>query len=283
MKFTTTKSGAVICCILISITLLITNTNCNKNKSGTDSTTTPIDSLSFIVIGDWGVRGTEAQKLVADQINVYAKTYNAKFILTTGDNFYPAGVSNTTDPHWKESFEDIYNKEGHQVPWYPSLGNHDYGANPQAEIDYSSVSTRWKMPARYYMVKKNIDAGHSVLLTFTDTSPFVNSYYTLPYFPDLKQQDTAAQLSWLRTTLSASNDTWKIVVGHHPVYSAGSHGSTQELIERFKPIFLQTKTDFYICGHEHNLQYLAVPNENVQYLISGGGGYLAAYTVSPHI
>jgi acid phosphatase len=214
-------------------------------------------------------------------MDVYAKKHNVQLIIASGDNFYPVGVSGTGDAHWKVSFEDIYNKPSHQVPWYPVLGNHDYGSNPQAEIAYSSLSTRWKMPARYYTVTKNIDASHSVLFTFTDTSPFVTSYYGGGY-ADLKLQDTACQLTWLRNTLTLSTATWKIVIGHHPVYSAGSHGNTPELIARFKPLFLQTQTNFYICGHEHNLQALAVPNEQVHYLISGGGGYLSSYPVSPN-
>jgi acid phosphatase len=88
---------------------------------------------------------------------------------------------------------------------------------------------------------------------------------------DLPQQDTAAQMRWLKETLSASKDSWKLVFGHHPVYSVGTHAHTPELIERFKPVFNQTRTDFYICGHDHSLQYLLWPGDSVQYLVSGGG------------
>jgi hypothetical protein len=36
------------------------------------------------------------------------------------------------------------------IPWYPILGNHEYRGNTQAVLDYSQVSARWEMPARYY-------------------------------------------------------------------------------------------------------------------------------------
>ena len=270
-----------LCCLLVIFILLITKTSCNKNNYPWNDSVTNIDSVSFIVMGDWGIGGAQVQKPIADKMNVYAKQHNVRFIITTGDNFYPAGVTGITDPHWEESFEKIYRKDRHQVPWYPVLGNHDYGNNPQAEIDYSSVSSRWKMPSRYYSLKKTIDSSHSVLLVFTDTSPFVTGYHRAG-MADLQQQDTAAQLAWLRGTLATSTDTWKIVIGHHPVYSVGSHGNTRELIARFKPVFLETKTHFYICGHDHNLQHLVRPNEPIHYLVSGGAGYRSTYSVNPN-
>lgn len=40
----------------------------------------------------------------------------------------------------------------------------------------------------------------------------------------------------LRTQLQASSATWRIVVGHHPVFSTGEHGSTPELVEHILPL-----------------------------------------------
>jgi tartrate-resistant acid phosphatase type 5 len=252
----------------------VLGSSCNKQyvsrASPWDSINIGPDSISFIVMGDWGKYGGQSQKPVADAMNEYSKKFNAQFIITTGDNFYPTGVSSTSDSHWQLSFENVYNKEGHQIPWYPVLGNHDYQKNPNAEIEYSTKSDRWKMPARYYTVKKNINLLVSALFVFTDTSPFVKAYYGAA-MSDLPQQDTAAQLRWLQETLSTSKDSWKLVFGHHPVYSVGHHAHTPELIELFKPLFNQTRTDFYIAGHDHSLQYITWPNDSVQYLISGGG------------
>jgi tartrate-resistant acid phosphatase type 5 len=268
------KKPPVIIALAILVLLLNLEVGCNKkwasSNSPWDSSNTGADSISFIVMGDWGKDGGESQKPVADAMNEYSKKFHAAFIVTTGDNFYPGGVSSTSDPHWQLSYENVYNKEGHQVPWYPVLGNHDYQQNPGAEIQYSSVSNRWKMPARYYTVKKNIDQQTTALLVFTDTPPYVSAYYG-GSMPDLAQQDTAAQLNWLDQTLSSSKDTWKVVFGHHPVYSVGPHAHTPELIERFKPVFDQTHTDFYICGHDHSLQYIEWPSDPVHYLVSGGG------------
>lgn len=259
---------------ILLLLVFVSGNSCKKNHvldSGVwDMQHLSTDSVSFVILGDWGRFGGGSQVAVADQIHVISKRFNAQFIISTGDNFYTKGVTSVDDPHWSSSFEYVYNKEGHQAPWYPVLGNHDYQSNPQAQVDYSRRSNRWKMPARYYSLKKNINDSDSALFVFTDTSPFVSQYYAKE-MSDLKEQDTAAQFSWLRQSLTTSNDQWKIVIGHHPVYSVGTHGNTPEMVDHFKPLFNQTGTDFYIAGHDHSLQHISYPGDRVHYLVSGGG------------
>lgn len=259
----------------VALVMIFSASSCQKNFTLVDGPWTPenitTDSISFIVMGDWGKQGALSQKPVADQMHIASKKFNAQFVITTGDNFYPTGVSSVTDGHWITSFENIYNKEGHQLPWYPVLGNHDYQSDPQAQLEYSSRSNRWTLPARYHSFGKKLNDSSSVLFVFSDTSPFVEEYYGRTNMPDIKKQDTAAQYKWLKETLSASTDEWKIVVGHHPVYSAGRHGHTPEMINRFRPLFNQTGTDFYLAGHDHSLQHIYVPTDSAQYLVSGAG------------
>lgn len=243
--------------------------SCGPKLTGVARDIQSADSLSFIVIGDWGVSGLPAQVRVAEQIDKISRRNNVQFIITTGDNFYPRGVASVTDSHWHKSFEAIYNKEGHMVPWYPTLGNHDYNGSPAAQIAYSQKSNRWKLSAPYYSFRQKAGKA-SVTFAFADMNPFIRSYYNHP-MPELKGQDTAAQYQWLQQTLSAPAD-WKIMIGHQPLYSVGSHGSSPELIARFKPLLLQTGTHFYLAGHDHNLQHIQQPGEPVHYLVSGGGG-----------
>jgi hypothetical protein len=119
----------------------------------------PNDALSFIALDDWGRNGEYNQHSVAGQMAVAARALDVQFILALGDNFYPSGVRSTADPQWRASFEDVYSAHALNVDWYVVLGNHDYKGNPQAEVDYSRVSRRWRMPARYDSVRRTIPGG----------------------------------------------------------------------------------------------------------------------------
>ncbi len=77
------------------------------------------------------------------------------------------------------------------------------------------------------------------------------------------------QVAWLARELAESRAEWKIVVGHHPVYSGGSHGSTVGLIEQFEPLLRRHGVQAYINGHNHNLEH--VVRDGVHYLTSGAG------------
>ena len=135
--------------------------------------------FKFIVFGDWGRNGEDNQKKVARQMGAAAKKFKPEFIVSTGDNFYPNGVRSTHDHNWLASYEDIYTAHSLQTDWYIVLGNHDYGGEPQAEIDYSAVDRKWNMPARYYskVFYINGDTALGMLFVFLDTSPFLTEYY----------------------------------------------------------------------------------------------------------
>src|SRR5690606_5278624 len=120
-------------------------------------------------------------------------------IISTGDNFYPNGVSSTSDKQWKTSFEEIYTGNHLQCPWYVVLGNHDYRGTPQAEIDYTKKQGRWRMPARYYTTTESIDDSTKVRFIFLDSNPIV--IHNHGYYSDMVLQDTVQQLRWLDSVL----------------------------------------------------------------------------------
>jgi hypothetical protein len=87
------------------------------------------------------------------------------------------------------------------------------------------------------------------------------------------------QLAWLDGALSKSTARWKVVYGHHPVYSGGNYEDRPDLIVRLLPL-LVNRADVYICGHDHNLQALR-PEGGVRFYIAGGGG-AGLYPVRPY-
>ena len=247
----------------------------------TPSDTLPLnkksEALNFIVIGDWGRGGDYNQLDVADQMNRYSHDYDVDFVISTGDNFYVNGVISVDDPQWNSSFENVYHGGMLQKDWYVVLGNHDYRGNPDAEIAYTQKSRRWNMPSRYYRVTKKIGKSDSVCFIFYDTSPFVKKYYEEEEYSKVKKEDTLKQLQWMNATLSSSKAQWKIVVGHHPVYSAGlHHGNTKELIDQVRPILERNHVQAYISGHEHVLQHIKAKNDPIDYFISGAGSETGA-------
>ena len=228
--------------------------------------------LNFLIVGDWGRKGTPGQRSVAAGMARIAKRFESRFVVTTGDNFYDHGVSSLDDAHWRESFENVYTSPALQIPWYIVLGNHDYQGCIQAQLDYTKTHPRWRLPARYHAVEYAIDATANALLVFLDTTPFVASYRaeSPEFMESLKDQNPEVQCAWLRKTLSVSKAACKLVFGHHPIYSASPfHGDTLELQDGLLPLLHEYGVQAYICGHEHDLQHLVV--DGVDYIVCGAG------------
>lgn len=232
-------------------------------------------TLNFLIVGDWGRNGQFKQQEVANRMGEAAEQLDAQMVISTGDNFYINGIASTEDPAWMSSFENIYTSHSLMVDWHPVLGNHDYRGNPQAEIDYTNKSRRWRMPARYYSIEKSIgkDGKDKVLLAFLDTSPFdPELYHDKRMHKDFFQQDTTAQKKWLDSLLTNSTAKWKIVVGHHPLYTSGPRLKiTQPIIAAFDALFEKHKIDVYFAGHEHDLQHQQPKGKTVNHFVSGAG------------
>lgn len=238
------------------------------------------DGISFIAIGDFGRHGAFTQKEVARDMGTVAELLDLNFTISVGDNFYPTGVQSTQDYQWISSFESIYTHHLLHEPWYVALGNHDYEGSIQAQIDYSKVSRRWEMPAPYFEKLIEIDAGKFLQLLVIDTNPFIKKYKKEPEkYWGINEQDEEKQLAWINSKLS-NNDpkiVWKIVVGHHPLYSGGKRKSDKETLDLeklFEPIFEKHHVDAYITGHEHDLQVIQRPNKQLVQFLSGAGSEL---------
>lgn len=233
-------------------------------------------SLNFLLMGDFGRYGQFYQKEVAAQMGKAAATIGSDFVISTGDNFYPNGVRSTSDYSWIASYENIYTAYSLQNDWYVALGNHDYRGSIQAEIDYSGISRRWHMPATYYKKTFSLEDGNKVLVLVMDTSPFIDSYYKegTDMYDNIMAQDTTAQKKWLIKELETKDETikWKIVVGHHPLYSGGKrkeNSDTKNFENKFATIFDKYKVDAYFCGHEHDLQIIKPKGRYTTQFLSG--------------
>lgn len=240
------------------------------------------DSYSFLVLGDFGRVGDYYQQDVARELRHATIALEAEFIVSVGDNFYPNGVASTTDYHWISSFETIYKDPSLYTDWYVALGNHDYRGNVQAQIDYSNVSRRWNMPARYYSKTFEVNDNERLLLIVMDSNPYIDSYHEDPEkYTGVAAQDTAKQTQWLIEQLKTDDPQvkWKVVVGHHPLYSGGKRKESEDtkLFEKkFADLFDQHQVDAYICGHEHDLQIIKPQGRFTTQFLSGAASEVRA-------
>ena len=124
--------------------------------------------VRFVAIGDMGTAGP-GQRKVAAAIASRARDEPVQFLLTLGDNFYPAGVISPDDPQWVSTIEGVYSDPALQVPMYPTLGNHDHQGLPIEEIRYSERSDTWSMPASYYSFSRFLADGTEVAFFALDT------------------------------------------------------------------------------------------------------------------
>jgi tartrate-resistant acid phosphatase type 5 len=237
--------------------------------------------LNFLIFGDWGRQGERDQVEVAAQMAKAAQDTGAQFVISVGDNFYEDGVRSVRDSHWRASFENVYRQAPLQIPWHVILGNHDYHGNCEAQLAYHEKNPRWNMPARYYLQSHPVGGGAMADFFYIDTTPMVKSYWVNPITRrQVVTQDVPRQLDWLKAALAASKARWKIVIGHHPIYSGGDHGDTRELIKTILPLLHQYGVQAYFNGHDHDLQHLMAGEVNL--FDTGAGSQFRPTKTTPH-
>ncbi|KAI3975949.1 hypothetical protein MKX01_016632 [Papaver californicum] len=162
-----------------------------------------------------------------------------EFVISTGDNLYDNGLKSVNDPLFEESFISIYTAPSLQNKWFNVLGNHDYRGNVEAQLSpiLQQIDSRWVCLRSYILDAEIVD------LFFVDTTPFVDKYFTElgEYTYDWsgispRKSYIAKHLEEVQIALKESNAKWKIIVGHHPMTTAGHHRDTKEIVEQLLPI-----------------------------------------------
>jgi Calcineurin-like phosphoesterase len=235
-------------CALVLLPLIVAGCSSEENEPDqfTDRPETPLEvagktTFELMVIGDFGT-GSDDEHAVADAMLDWHKEFGADAIVTTGDNVYPGGDPTDFDRTWFEPFGWV-DEEGLDV--VASLGNHDVITDGGAP-----VMDLFDMPAPYYET------------TVGDVDIFVLDANGIADPP---------QTSWLRRRLATSDNEWQIVVFHQPAYSCSRHGSTQEVIDTWVPLFRRFGVDLVLNGHDHLYQRFAAEG-GVTYVVTGGGG-----------
>ena len=214
-------------------------------------------------MGDWG-EDTAAQRQVAKAMAQYAKDRKQPLtaVVLCGDNFY-FKLTGPSDPRFKTLFENMYDPAAMNVPFYACLGNHDYdGNNMELEMGYARrhPNSRFRLPAPWYRI--DLPAGHPLLtLIMLDSNK-----------DNMTDMQWAKQIEWLKTQLEGKRAVWTICCAHHPMFSNGFFWGNGILQNDWGKLFEKYHVDFYLSGHEHNLQHLEIPGWTESFVIAGGGG-----------
>jgi hypothetical protein len=200
----------------------------------------PSPTVHLAVAGDIGDSGSRLDSTAAAMDGIeQSDEYDALLLL--GDNVYPAGDPAELENTVRQPFADVL--DGPTELW-AILGNHDVkdGNGPPQMAALG-------MPGRWW----STTIGDDVLVVGLDSN----------------QADDPEQLAFAKEVFSSSQEPWKIVLIHHPPYSAGYQGSNLEVRETWTPIFEQYGVQLVLSGHDHDYQR-NVEMGGVTYVVTGG-------------
>lgn len=211
-----------------------------------------VEKVHIVAMGDCGV----GEEVLRPTVKVLKKNlYEGRdATLLLGDLFYPRGPSGRSDPRFGELIGSF--SAAGTGPVFAALGNHDRMGDWKSMIRYPDV--RWRMPGAYYF-ERFAKQSFSVCMWFLDTD---------------KREFDEVQSEWLRRGLETEGPgcSWKIVLGHHFIYTGGEYKDNDWLKTHLEPIFSKYRVHMYISGHEHQSQVLKPKTAFTWHIIAGASG-----------
>ena len=264
--------------------------------------------INILSVGDWGSAALGGYHLknaenTANAMKIYTSEYKPKLVLNTGDNFYYCGIQNTSDPQISTDYVDLFGNLS--LPWYNALGNHDYGFNPDAQLDLNQTIPQWIMDNRYYHSRIILDSDNnyknnynnnynnynnntSVVLNIIvlDTNPCINDYRgedRSKWDPCSLQYPTCAPAQGecffhenivaqdCTSQLEWFNNTLSNIPPDEWVFVIGHHKADEIDAEDFQSLLDSNRVHLYLNGHNHNLEHYSI-NDQAKYMTTGAGG-----------
>ncbi len=188
---------------------------------------------SLFLIGDAGKPEPDDPVLGAARRQVAAEADRA-VVVFLGDNVYPSGLPDTTDPEWPELARRLAAQvavvTGAAATGYFVAGNHDW------EHGFAGVARQDHFIARDGQGRVRflpepgcpgpsvVDVGPNVRLVLLDTQWWFR--FDRPVDSTLACAVVAPQVvtDSIRTVLAGAGERHVVVVAHHPLESGGPHG-----------------------------------------------------------
>ena len=194
--------------------------------------------VRFAVIGDSGT-GDEHQYRIAEQMVAWHDRLPYELVLMLGDNVYGAFWGGGNQKDFEEKFDRPYAELLRRgVVFRAALGNHDTRAGDGRDLIEARDRFHIDGPQGYYSFTAGAQPDGAPLIEF-----FVTNTMRLE-----KDKRDPEQLAWLEKalaespspTLGVNRARWRIVYGHHPLYSTGKrHGADEKLREKIEPLLLR--------------------------------------------
>jgi hypothetical protein len=224
------------------------------------------------------------QAPVADAMRDFCNTRGCDFGAMLGDNIYPDGATAGADGiddarRFHDLFTVPYGRLGEGRPdfrIFSVLGNHDWHTSREgamSQVRFLERSRPFYMDGLFYRV---VPAGAQgeVEIFAIDTEVLLagTTVYKAALTDDAREApptkleklepwaapQTDAErnmVEWLEAALASSKARWKIVIGHHPLWStAGSKFEQAKVLRRLILPTLCRHADLYLAGHEHTLE-----------------------------
>lgn len=231
------------------------------------------------------------------------------FAAMVGDNIYPDGATLGADGisderRFSEMLDKPYGQLGagtENFTIYAMMGNHDWHISREAtmaQLAYLQNHPNFTMPGLFYSaVPKGFEGELEIFVIDTEmllASTVVkkdvldaegNELDTgeLEEWPDFVKPATDAEkgmVPWLEQALTSSKARWKIVIGHHALWSGG--GSKYEKARSLRALLLPALckyADAYFSGDDHMLEAYTddcstvpgSPRKPLPLIVSGAG------------
>ncbi len=237
-------------------TVLARNVGFTTMKEASNATT------QFIVIGDSGIEYSTPRQVrdaIASKDGSGNYIYAHDFIVGVGDIAYYSGTYTEFDQNFFGQLSGKNDGAGLNSilatrPFFPVLGNHEYGnsstSTPTGYLSSFSLPVPSGAPSedaeRYY----SFDSGNAHLVVI-DSEKFSG---------DATATRLAQMLSWLDADLAATTKTWRLVFLHRTIFSNANHGTWGDIGENRKmrqqlaPILQNRGVQLVMFGHDHAYQ-----------------------------
>eukprot|EP00122_Pirum_gemmata_P006622 Pgem_evm2s6056 len=151
-----------------------------------------------------------------------------------------------------------------------------YSVNERKRIDYhhqkenKDKDHRWYMPdfnytfTREFEVKTKENTTIKLKATFIaiDTTPIAHEDFRhiagANGRSSISEKEADERFQWIEDQLKTASTTadWLFVMGHHPVFTPGTHCPNEILIKRLLPMLQKYNVSTYFAGHDHMLSHV---------------------------